>query len=198
MTPPRPTTIGDYPKGDSLDWRDHIGLAYKMADKRRDVIERYGLEYDDVIGVLTVIIWYSLLPGHFDPSKGYRPSTYIMTALNRGFNAAIGDLLGYGTRYWNDRHGRTTSMDRRLNDDGGTMHLFIGEACQAESRVDDHDELHTLIERAELTPNQMTGICARAMGRSNRGMGLAFGLSHGTTGGWYRTGMDRLQAEVSA
>lgn len=92
----------DYERGDSLDWRDHVGLAHKVATHYNAMILEHGLDPGDVIDGLVERIWDRLggttRPDGspwFDVKRGLRPSTYIVPDLKGYLQQEIARQHGY-------------------------------------------------------------------------------------------------------
>jgi hypothetical protein len=193
---PRPT--GNYAKGDSLDWRDHIGLAHTVATKRISAIRRYNLEYHDVVAMLTTKVWWCLEPGNFDPARGYRPSTYIMRALILNFDSIIGELLGYRTRNWRGRHMQSASLDFHLSSDGFSRHDTVGVMDHGFGAVDDMIDLECVLYRSGLTDQEQAVLEDFANGKTHTEIGRERGFSRGTAATIRRQAMSKIEEEIEA
>jgi len=201
MTPSRPTSDyakGDYAKGDSLDWRDHIGLAHTVATRRINAIRRYNLDYTDVVDALTTKVWWCLEPGNFDPSRGYRPSTYIMRALTLNFDNILGEMLGYRTRNWRGRHKQSASLDFHLSSDGFSRHDTVGVMDPSFDTVDDMIDLDCMLYRSGLTDQEQAVLEDVASGKTYTAIADVNGSSRHAVVKTIRKAMAKIEEEIEA
>ena len=193
----------DYEHGDSLDWRDHVGLAHSVAYKAQPLLRAYNLSPQDVIPGLESRIVHCLEGRRadgsrlFDPDRGLRPSTYLTTVLKRHLLKEIAIVHGYGSfEAMNSRKWRTKSIGgddllavTMVSDDPPVDAGLIARE-EAEDRLAD---LEWIADNACLTREEATVLYLKMRGFTINRIASEMGCSHWKPWHMYRCAIRKMK-----